>query len=229
MSVTDNEELVSLLSDFFFLRGGGPAREELLLRVGAITSPDDLIVIDQDTNDPLWYVVPQIAMHRFGQQAFQAFEPRHAACQSFVFVHPAHRHIVGLLKESLREHWAVGEEITLILTLKLINSLYGGYQWHDAYAAGCRYRGDLGLPATIILLPSCSHSAVRELIAYKNAHRAILSEKIVVDRELLDQQMNAVIQAFHCPDVIENARQLLSLGLADLDEIVDDHTHHRCP
>ena len=121
----------------------------------------------------------------------------------------------------------MGEPITCELTPRLICSLYGGYLWHAAYAAACQYRGDLGQPATILPLVPCSGAALQDLIAFKNDNRARLAAKIVIPRERLGQTMNGVIQAFHCPDVIENTRQLLNLGLADSSEIQDEHKHHR--
>lgn len=213
MSTTDPFDFASLLSGYFDLRGTVLAPDYVASRLEAIVKLDDLAVIDQDACDPLWSVVPQIALHRFGQHAFQAFEPHHELNQSFVFVHPAHRHVVGPLKEALRAHWAVGEQITLPLTPRVINVLYGGYPWHAAYAAGCRHRGDLDQPATILRLPGCGHGALRELIRFKNADRSRFSQDIVVPGERLGESMNAIIRAFHCPDVIENTRQVSSLGL----------------
>lgn len=226
MSITDGEELTHLLSGYFALIGGGPTAAELTSRLRAIDSPDDLIAIDGDLDDPLWRVVPQIIMHRFGLAAFQAFETRYAAGKSFVFVNPAHGHIVPQLQEALTQRWTVGEPITRELTPHLICGLYGGYAWHAAYAAACRYRGDIGRPATILPLAPCTRAALQDLIAYKNDNRARLAEKIVISREHLGQTMNGVIQAFHCPDVIENTRQLLNLGLADASEISDEHTNY---
>lgn len=228
MSVIDPERLASLLSGFFHLRGGGPTKEELLPRIEAISSIEDIAALDRNPSDPLWIVVPQLVMHRFGVKAFQAFEPHHMVDHSFIFLNPAHQHVVDRLKLCLQQHWTVGEEITLDLSPRLINSLYGGYEWHAAYASGCNYLGYLGKPATIILLPSCNQRSLRRLVDFKNNHRARLSEKLVVPGKLLGQSMNAVIQAFHCPDVIENTRQMLNLGLADLNEITDDHTYNRC-
>lgn len=225
--MTDAKELIHLLSGYFALLGGGPTAGELARRLRAINKLDDLATIDGDMDDPLWRVVPQIIMHRFGLAAFQTFEPRHAAGQSFVFIHPAHGHIVPQLQEALRQRWAVGEPATRELTAQLICGLYGGYPWHAAYAAACQYRGDIGRPATILPLAPCTCSALQDLIAYKNDNRACLSEKIVIPRQCLGQAMNGVIQAFHCPDVIENTRQLLSLGLADSIEISDEHAHYR--
>lgn len=219
MSKVNDDELADLLSEFFFFQGSSLTRNELLSRIEDISNQSDLILIDQDLRDPLWWVVPQIAMHRFGLAFFQTLEPHHKLDRSFVFIPPAHQHIVALLKESLNQCWGVGEEITLPLTPKLINSLYGGYKWHAAYAAGCQYRGDINLPGTILLLPSCNHSALRQLICYKNAKRTFLSEKVIINRELIDQEMDAIIQAFHCPDVLENSRQLMSLGLINVSEI----------
>ncbi|MBO1329556.1 hypothetical protein OQ496_14160 [Acetobacter suratthaniensis] len=217
--MNNTEELIGLLSDYFLQKNGKPVRDELSQYVEAINTFEDLIAVDRDPCHPLWRVVPQIAMHRFGLETFQKFEPNYVADKSFVFVHPAHRHIVGSLKNSLQERWIVGKEIICALTPELINSLYGGYRWHAPYAAGCSYLGYLGQPATILPLASCSHKALRELIAYKNASRTALSKKIVVPGECLDQTMDAVIQAFHCPDVIENSRQLLDLELIDINDI----------
>lgn len=225
--MTDTEELPHLLSGYFALLGGGPTAAELAHRLRTIDKLDDLAVIDGDLNDPLWRVVPQIIMHRFGLAAFQAFETRYAAGKSFVFVHPAHGHIVPQLQEGLGQRWTVGEPITCELTPRLICCLYGGYPWHAAYAAACQYRGDIGQMATILPLVTCTRTTLQDLIAYKNDNRARLAKKIVIPHERLGQVMNGVIQAFHCPDVIENTRQLLNLGLADSSEISDEHTHHR--
>lgn len=226
--MTDTEELSHLLSGYFALLGGGPTAAELARRLRAIDMLDDLAAIDGDLGDPLWRVVPQIIMHRFGLAAFQAFETRYTAGISFVFVHPAHGHIVPQLQEALRQRWTVGDPITRKLTPRLICSLYGGYRWHAAYAAACHYRGDIGRPATILPLAPYSRAALQDLIAYKNDNRARLAEKIVISCKLLGQAMDGIIQAFHCPDVIENPRQLMNLGLADASELSDEHTHHRC-
>lgn len=225
--MTDTEELPHLLSSYFALLGGGPTVAELARRLRAIDRLDDLATIDGDLEDPLWRVVPQIIMHRFGLVAFQAFKTRYAAGKSFVFVHPAYGHIVPQLQEALGQRWTVGEPITRELTARLICCLYGGYPWHAAYAAACQYRCDIGRPATILPLAPCTRAALQDLIAYKNGNRAHLAEKIVIPRERLGQAMNGVIQAFHCPDVIENTRQLLNLGLADSSELSDEHTDHR--
>ena len=227
MSMTDTEELIDLLSDYFALVGGGLMADELARRLSAINKLDDLTAIDGDMNDPLWRVVPQIIMHRFGLAAFQGFETRHTANKSFVFVHPVHSHIVPKLQDALAQRWVVGETITRELTPRLISCLYGGYRWHAAYAAACKCRGDLGQLATILPLSRCNRVALQDLVAFKNENRAKLAEKIVMSRERLSQTMNGVIQAFHCPDVIENTRQLLNLGMVDLREISDEHTHHR--
>ena len=225
--MAETEQLIPLLSGYFALMGGGPTQNELARRLRAIDKLDDLATIDGDMDDPLWRVVPQIILHRFGLEAFKSFEPSHTADQSFVFVHPAHGHIVPQLQRALRQRWAVGEPFTRELTTKLICALYGGYPWHAAYATACQYRGDIGRPATVLPLAPCTGSALQDLIAYKNDIRPCLSEKIVIPRKRLGEAMDGVIQAFHCPDLIENVRQLLSLGLADLIEISNEHTHHR--
>jgi hypothetical protein len=222
----DNEELSHLLLGYFALLGGGPTSDELPRRLCTIDTLDDLATIDGDMDDPLWRVVPQIIMHRFGLAAFQAFETRHVAGKSFVFVHPAHGHIVPQLYEALSQRWTVGEPITRELTPQLICSLYGGYLWHAAYAAACQHRGDIGRPVTILPLAPCTRAALQDLITYKNDNRDRLAKKIVIPHECLGQAMNGVIQAFHCPDVIENLRQLLNLNLIDSSEILDEHTHH---
>ena len=215
MSMTDTEKMTDLLCRYFDMMGGGPTRAELAHRLEAIDKPEDLVAIDGDLDDPLWGVVPQIVMRRFGLEVFKTFETRYAVGKSFVFVHPAHAHIVPQLQQALRQRWAVGDPITCEMTPRLICGLYGGYDWYAAYAAACEYRGDIGQPATILPLEPCTRAALEDLIAYKNDNRARLAEKIVIPRERLGQEMNGVIQAFHCPDVIENARQLLNLGLAD--------------
>ena len=226
MSATDPEELTKLLSTYFTQLGQGPTVDELAHRLGTINTLDDLAAIDGDLDDPLWNVVPQIIMYRFGLAAFKAFETRFSVGKSFVFVHPAHAHIVPQLQETLSQRWRVGKPIVRELTGRLICCLYGGYRWHAAYAASCQYRGDMGQPATILPLVDCNPAALQDLISYKNNNRAQLAEKIVVPRELLGQVMDGMIQAFHCPDAIENARQLLNLGLTDFSEISDDHAHH---
>lgn len=214
MSTTEAVDIASLLSGYFRLRGTILARSYLASRLEAIVTLDDLAAIDRNALDPLWEAVPQIALHRFGQQIFQAFEPHHKLGQSFIFVHPAHRHAVGSLKEALQKNWSVGEETTRPLTPKLINVLYGGYPWHAAYSAGCRHRGDLNQPATILCLPGCSHDALRELIRFKNASRGEFSKEIIVSGGRIGESMDAIIRAFHCPDVIENTRQFSILGVA---------------
>lgn len=225
--MAEPDELLHLLSGCFALLGEGPADAELADRLRGLDTLDALAAIDADMGHPLWRVVPQIIMHRFGLAAFQAFVPRHAAGRSFVFVHPAHGHVVPRLQESLAPRWRVGEPVMRELTPRLIAALYGGYAWHAAYASACLYRGDMGRPATILPLAPCTHAELQDLVAYKNDNRARLSDKIVIPREVLGQAMNGVIQAFHCPDVIENTRQLLNLGLVDPQEIQDDDSNHR--
>lgn len=219
MSITNPIELIELLSDYFALSGGGLGTDELACHLRTIEKPDDLTAIDRNTDNPLWPVVPQILMHRFGVQAFQAFKPSQAANKSFVFVHPAHSHVVPQLQEALSQRWSVGKPLMRKLSPELICGLYGGYAWHAAYTAACRHRGDIDQLATILPLAPCNHVALQDLIAYKNANRARFSEKIIISRDRLGQAMDGVIQAFHCPDVIENTRQLLHLGLVNLDEI----------
>lgn len=219
MYKTDNEELTNLLSSYFSLLGGCPTTAELTRRLDSIESLNDLYAIDGDIDDPLWRVVPQIIMHQFGLKDFQTFESRHGIGKSFVFVHPANEHIVPQLQEELGQHWAVGQPIIRKLTDQLICCLYGGYRWHAAYAAACKFRGDLGRQATILPLADCNRDALQALINYKNDNRARWAKKIVIPREHLSQSMDGVIQAFHCPDVIENTRQLLAIGLADRREI----------
>lgn len=223
MSITDREQLSHLLSSYFELQGGGATADEVLRRLRAIKELDDLVAIDDNLDDPLWRVVPQIVMYCFGLEAFQAFETRHIADITFVFVHPVHSHILPRLQAALRQRWIVGAPIVRELTPRMISSLYGGYRWHAAYAAACQYRGDIGRPATILPLAPYSLEAQRELITYKNTNRAQLEEKIVIPSSLLGQAMDGVIQAFHCPDAIENTRQLLSLGLVDSNRISDEY------
>lgn len=221
MSTHETATLTELLADYFVVMDGGPAHEELARRLRAIATPSDLAAIDADLDDPLWSVVPQIVQHRFGLDAFKAFGTRHTVGKSFVFVHPAHAHILPQLRQELSARWAVGDALTRELTPRLICALYGGYAWHAAYAAACRHRGDLGQPATILPLAPCSRAQLEDLIAYKNDNRARLAEKIVVDSALLGERMNGIIQAFHCPDAIENTRQLVHLGLADTSDILE--------
>lgn len=219
MSMTKPIELIKLLSDYFAISGGGLGANEVARRLRAIESPEDLTAIDRDKHDPLWPVVPQILMYRFGVQAFKAFKPSQEANSSFVFIHPAHIHIVPRLQEALSEHWTVCKPLVLELSLELICALYGGYVWHTAYTAACQHRGDIGELATILPLVPCSNVELEDLIAYKNASRARFSEQIVIPRDRLGQPMDGIIQSFHCPDVIENARQLSRLGLLSLNEI----------
>lgn len=226
--MTDTEDLSHLLSGYFALMGGGPTATELVRRLRTIDALDNLVAIDGQLDDPLWPVVPQIIMYRFGLEAFKAFKTQHLARKSFVFVHPTHSHIVPQLLEALRLHWTVGEPIMRELTPRLISGLYGGYLWHAAYAAACQYLGDIGRPATILPLAPCTPAMLQDLIVYKNDNRARLNKKIVIPRERLGQAMDGIIQAFHCPDVIENTRQLLNLGLVDLSEISFEQTHHLC-
>ena len=122
MSITDSEELLHLLSGYFALLGSSPTADELGRRLCAIDKLEDLAAIDRDMEHPLWRVVPQIIMHRFGLVAFQAFEPQHTAGKSFVFVHPAHGNIVPQLREALRQRWTVGEPITREFTPRLANT-----------------------------------------------------------------------------------------------------------
>lgn len=222
---SDTKELFYLLLSYFSLIGNGPKPNDLACRLRAIKTLDDLVTIDNDLEDPLWYVVPQIIMHQFGMDAFKNFESRYVTDKSFVFVHPAHSHIVPKLQEALGQHWKVGEPIIYKLTERLICALYGGYRWHSAYAAACKFIGSLGKSATILPLIECSQTALQNLISYKNYNRDRLTKKIVISRHLLNQEMDGVIHAFHCPDMIENLRQMLNIGLVNYSEILDGHTH----
>lgn len=226
MFQTNTVQLNYLLSSYFIQLSRGKIPTDLENHLNAIKTIDDLVTIDGDFNDPLWHVVPQIIMYRFGLAAFQEFETRYSVRKSFVFIHPAHGHIVPQLEKELSQQWTVGKPIIRELNNHLICCLYGGYMWHSAYAAACAYRGDLGLSATILPLLNCTPAELQELISYKNKKRDQLSKKIVIPKELLGQPMHGVIQAFHCPDVLENVRQMLNLGLVDFSEVVDDHAHH---
>lgn len=217
--MTNPIELNKLLTEYFDVMGGGLGVNELARRLRNIDKPDDLTAIDRDMRDPLWSVVPQILMHRFGVDAFKAFRPSQESNQSFIFVHPAHSHIVPRLHEALSKRWTVGKPLKRELCPELICGLYGGYAWYAAYAAACQHRSDFGQLATILPLAHCNHVALQDLIAYKNVNRTHFSERIVIPRDRLSQTMDGVIQAFHCPDVIENTRQMLHLGLVNSDDI----------
>jgi hypothetical protein len=222
MSSVDLESLARLLFDYFAVQGRVVPFDHIKKRLDTIQSIDDLTKIDRDMLDQFWKVVPQITMHRFGLDAFKSLKPLHTVRKSFVFIHPDHEPILGQLKEDLQEHWSLGAEIKRRLTPELISSLYGGYQWHSAYAAGCRYRGSLEKPATFLILEAMDQRKLESLVFYKNNNRKRLAAPIVVDKSVLGQDMNAIINAFHCPDVVENARQLISLGLIELSEIQRD-------
>lgn len=218
----DTDNLQHLLSNYFTLVGGSMTEAELTRRLSSIEVLEDLNAIDNDLEDPLWFVVPQIIMHRFGLADFQAFKTQHVINKSFVLVHPANNHIVPKLQESLSKHWIVCEPVTRELTGQLICFLYGGYSWHGAYAAACKYRGDIGKQATILQLEPCTNPELQNLIIYKNNNRPHFAEKIIIEREHIGQTMDGMIQAFHCPDLIENTRQLLNLGLAGRNEITNE-------
>lgn len=226
MSSIDLESLARLLFDYFALHGRTVSFDYIKRRLCTIQNTDDLKRIDQDVLDQFWVVVPQIAMHQFGLETFKSLKPRHTVRKSFVFVHPDHESILGQLKQDLQQRWFLGGEIRRRLTPELIASLYGGYQWHPAYAAGCSYRGSLEKPATFLILEAMDRRELDSLIAYKNWNRKRLAAPIVVDRSVLGQDMNAIINAFHCPDVIENVRQLTSLGLIEVSEIQSDDTDY---
>lgn len=218
--------LVHLLSTYFDLLGGSPTASDLVRRLRAIDNLDDLVAIDSDLNDPLWRVVPQIIMHNFGLTAFKEFRTRHTAAKSFAFIHPAYSRILPQLQEALNQYWVVGKPVTYELSKRLICSLYGGYRWHDAYAAACQYRGDIGGSALIIPLEPITQASLQELISYKNKYRSHLAKKIIIHRTLIGQEMDGVIQSFHCPDVIENTRQLLNIGLVTMDDLSDGHSQY---
>lgn len=216
------EELTHLLSTYFNLLGGGPSVSELARRLRSIDNIDNLASIDGDLKDPLWRVVPQIVMYNFGLTAFKEFRPRHNVPKSFVFVPPAYSRILGQLQAALSQYWTVSDPATYKLTNQLICGLYGGYRWHDAYAAACQYRGDIGRSASVLSLELATQASLQELVSYKNRFRSSFAEKIIIDRTHIDQQMDGIIQVFHCPDAIENTRQLLNIGLVTMDDLSNE-------
>lgn len=222
----DRKALSRLLFDHFCLCARPMPADHILERIAAVRTIDDVIAIDRDPADAFWMAAPQMVMHLFGLAAFQAFRARHTVRQSFVFIHPAHEQIIPQLKSELQQQWKLGAERRETLTPRLISSLYGGYQWHPAYAAGCKYTSSLGKVATILMLEEMNQQKMADLIAYKNESRKRLAPSVVISKAEIGQDMNAVFNAFHCPDVIENARQLLNLGLIDPSTIRHDDTDY---
>jgi hypothetical protein len=223
----ESGSLVVFLSSFFRKMGCGPSTPELIRRLRNICELDDLVPIDRDPDDPMWTVVPQIIMHRFGLSAFQSFNTRYKVARSFVFIHPANTYIVPKLKAELEQCWEVEPPIVSELTPELVCSLYGGYLWYDAYAKACEYRRDIGRLAVILPIHIGENESLKDLIAYKNANRQRLSDKIVVSHNDINTSMDGLIQAFHCPDLIENPRQMISIGLAERRDLYDAEAHYR--
>lgn len=219
MSVIESRQLALLLHDYFSIREQQLPIECLADSLDAINSLESLIAIDKDVSHILWRVVPQVVMHKFGLESFKAFRSTHNLNKTFIFVHPAHVECITALRHELEKRWRVTSMESRPLTRKLVSDLYGGYQWHASYAAGCAHRGDYGKPSTFLLLDPMTPEDTNNLTKYKNESRNRLSPKIVIGAAQLQLPMNAIIQAFHCPDAIENVRQMINLGLVHLEDL----------
>lgn len=219
MLTHSKENLLDLLLDYLDLQEKIISYDELYNRLAKINSIQDLIQIDRNTKDPLWQVVPQIALYKFQLDGFKMLTCSHAINQSFVFIHPLHLEIINRLKEELSYLVSIGREVDIVLTKQVISVLYGGYQWHEPYVKACEYFGSIGSPAKVIVLDSIDNDKLNSVIDYKNINREILAQRKVIGKEVLKTNMNGIINSFHSPDQIENTRQMIGLGLFDINEI----------
>ena len=222
MSKISKDSLPSLLADYFILQGKEFHVKEISEQLKEAGSIKELHRIDRDLHNPLWPVVPQIIMYKFGLEEFKNFSCFYKSTKSFLFIHPLNLGIINQLKDELSEFVDINDEIDIPLNKQVIASLYGGYRWHEPYARACDYLKTLDCSARIITLNNSNDEKIEQLISYKNQNRSRLSEKIVIDKKIINTNMDGMINSFHSPDQIENIRQLLALKLIDFNGISND-------
>lgn len=221
MSVKKNETLSQLLDTFFRQQNIQVSFEYILNRLKKINCVDDIKGIDQNYDDPLWLVVPQILIYKFELAAFQEFQPSYSVNKSFIFIHPMHRNITEQLKNELTDWDIVSGETDIVLTEQVVSVLYGGYEWYSSYFEACRHLKAIGQAAKIILLDNISQKKISALIDYKNENRKKLAEPMTIKKQILNTKLDGIINSFHTPDYIENARQMIGLRLHDMCEVVN--------
>lgn len=211
MLIKKDEILSKLLAVFFQKQNIQMSFEYIFKRLKKITRIDDIIRIDQDIYDPLWLVVPQILIYKFGVQAFQDFQPAHWISDSFIFVHPVHCSIVGELKCYLNHQGIAVEEKDLELTEQVVSALYGGYEWYESYFKACQYLHSMGQTAKIIILHNINKKNIVDLIKYKNKNRNKYKKQIFISKYVLKTNLDGIVRSFHTPDCIQNVRQMIGL------------------
>jgi len=209
----DNSSLQDQLLAYFKLQSIKINEYEFRKKLNSINSVEDLELIDKDINNILWAVVPQIAMRKFGLNAFKGLNPCHKVEKTFVFINPIHASISDDLKIDLNNFLTISEEIDIILTDKVVSTLYGGYSWYSAYFKSCEYLGCLGKKAKIIIFRNINVHKINMLIDYKNNNRDRLSPRVIISKDIINTEMDGIVNSFHSPDLIENYRQLLGLNL----------------
>ncbi|MCE7729344.1 hypothetical protein [Vibrio campbellii] len=219
MSENNYKQLSDWLFHYFCLQGISITKDELVVRLSSIHHIDDISDIDSNIEDPLWAVVPQLLMSMFDLDAFKAFKTSHTVDKSFVFVHPLNLDVIERLKNELSSIVTIRYEVDVKLTEKVASTLYGGYKWYDAYSKACQHLDSFGKMGRLLVLENMDRHKIQAIIAYKNQNRDKIAPKIVLNKQLLNAEMNGIINAFHSPDAIENVRQMLGLGLISLKEV----------
>ncbi len=209
-----HDSTIELLNEYFRDAEVEFVNDNIAERVHKVRQIEDLVTIDRNIADPLWMVVPQLALNLFGLEGFKEFKYHHSSDVSFVFVHPSHGPVMELLLSYLeRESVNVLSSKSILLSPKVISSLYGGYPWYSAYKKACQHVDSMGSVCEIAIIDNKGDRYIDRIIDYKNENRGRLSKRILLKKEVLGTNMDGIINSFHSPDRIENARQLLALGL----------------
>ena len=220
--MSNNNQLSELLFDFFYAQNEVLELKYIQDRLTNIKSITDLHAIDNNQGDPLWKVVPQILMYRFGLEAFKSFKIAHFVSKSFLFIHPINIHLVEKLKDDVSSFLCLGEEKDITFSPSIASALYGGYKWHNAYVAASKHLCSFGKQSKLIIIENMNRKKNDCIIEYKNNHRNKIAEPITIEQKILGTEMDGIINSFHSPDYIENKRQMVNLGLITLDGVCND-------
>ncbi|MCG8148607.1 hypothetical protein A9Z61_11265 [Moraxella osloensis] len=206
-------------------------KNNLVNRLEELDDLDDILPIDQDIDDCLWHIVPQLVFwlsdteNRLSQ--FKSYKTIYTVNKTFIFINPIYICILEKLKIELKSlNFELEEVKDILFTERLSYILYGGYPWHSAYLSANRYLNLINHTAKILIISNATAKNIKDLIHYKNQNRSLLAEPIRINKELIKQPMDGLIQAFHCPDIIENTRQLLALGLIQRNEVIYDDKNY---
>ncbi|WP_289048887.1 hypothetical protein [uncultured Psychrobacter sp.] len=184
--------------------------------------------VDANIDHILWPILPQLILqfslyHSNDLSIYKSFKSSHVSNKSFILIPPPFQDTATRLIESLTESIDVQGVTYRAFTEDVTYSLYGGYPWHEPYLASVNYLDILDKPASIILLENMTKNSIDFLNAFKNENREKLADEIIINRELINTEMNGIIRCFHCPDNIENVRQLLNLGIIKRTDIYENY------